>query len=623
MLDHRRTMKWFGLSLVLIVLTAVACTADPEVIEVQGETIVVEKEVVKEVQVPGETIIVEKEVVKEVQVSGETIVVEKEVVKTVEVPVEKIVTVEVEAPGKQKVLTIGMVGATTHNNWSPMIQGNAHFWQVRLAFSRLVLPDDSRLRWMPDLAERWEVNDDATSYTFFIRENAVWHDGVPVTAKDVAFTYKAHLTGDNGSHIANTLTNIKGAQDFRDGKANDVAGIVLVDDYTIRFDMEFPNSDFLIQCCSDEQNYIVPEHIISKIAPGGWETAPAFAFGGNIIGSGPFKISEQLPDQRVVLEANPDYFFGRPRIDRINFELIPSKDALFVAMQRGDVDIAGTFGVPLEMVDAFIKDPRFSVIGIKSPTTRGVGVNNRVEDLKDPRIRQAFLTALDRKQLIDVFWERNGRLVNTTLTHEWYADPKLNDLYAYDPDKARALLKEAGWDPEREVEMIVYYKGRDDFWAAMQQQLAEVGFKLKSTFVEVPVLVERFYQTYDYDLIFGGWGNPSPFIDLANQYSFQGDNGFGYANDELEVKIDAAKRASTVEEQAEIYREIAAEFTENLPFMAILSQAERVFYNNRFYHPLLSTLTPATSVDNIENMSVFLTPFAWLGNHPELWDIRD
>jgi peptide/nickel transport system substrate-binding protein len=634
----------------MFAITAMACTTEKIVevpvekvviqekvveVEVPGETKIVEKEVIKTVEVPVEKVVVEKvEVVKEVPVEK---VVEKEVIKTIEVPVvvekeviktvevEKVVEKIVEVAGKaaEKTLTIGMVGATTHNNWSPMDQGSAHWWQVKLVFNTLLSVDDAKMRWSPQLAERWEISPDGTQYTFFLHKNAKWHDGVPVTAADVEFTFLAHLNPENRSHIASTYSDILGAQAYRDGKADSVPGIVVIDDHTIRFDMEFPNGDFFFQSNADEQNNILPKHVYGGITPGTWETAPEFAFGTTPIGSGPFMVDQQEPDQRVTLKANPDYHYGKPRIDRVVFELIPSKDALFVAMQRGDVDMAGTFGLPLEMVDSLIKDPRFSVIGVKSPTTRGVGWNARKDYLADPRIRQAFLHALDRKQLIDVFWEKNGYLVNTTMHHEWYADPALNDLYEYNPAKAKELLDAAGWDPEREVEMMLYYKGRESFWAAMTQQLGEVGFKLNARFTEVPLLVEKFYKTYDYELIFGGWGQANVSIELTNQYSNSGDNGFGYANPVLDQKIEDAKRAPTLEARAEIYREIAAEITHTLPFTAILNQAERVFFNNKFYHPTLSTMTPATSVDSIVNLVVFQGPFGWLNFHPELWDIAE
>ena len=173
-------------------------------VEVPGETVVVEKEVVKTVEVPGETVVVEKEVIKEVEVEvvvekevvkevmvpGETVVVEKEVIKEVEVEVIK--EVEVEAMGPEKHLRMRFKEAIAHiNPFDPL--SRPHSWVNNLMGSRLIFPDDKNMQWSPDLAERWEVSDDATSYTFYLRKGARFHDGEEVTADDVVFTFRTYL----------------------------------------------------------------------------------------------------------------------------------------------------------------------------------------------------------------------------------------------------------------------------------------------------------------------------------------------------------------------------------------------------------------------------------------------
>ena len=209
-------------------------TVEKEVIkevEVPGETVTVVKEVIKEVKVPGETVIVEKEVIKEVEVPGETVIVEKEVVK--------VVTREGEAA--EKVLTI----RSTLGALQALHLATGASPTMGMIYSTLVSADPVELRWSPNLAERWEIAPDASSYTFHLRKNALWHDGTPVTTKDVAFTIKSYGTLDTGSIFASQILIIKGAQDYQDGKTDEIAGIVVVDDYTIRFDMEQPNVTFL------------------------------------------------------------------------------------------------------------------------------------------------------------------------------------------------------------------------------------------------------------------------------------------------------------------------------------------------------------------------------------------
>ena len=617
MLKHIKGMSWLGLLIALVAFTAMACSSDTETIvkevEVPGETVIVEKEVIKEVQVPGETIVKTETVVKTVEVP---VVVEKEVVKTVEV--EKIVVVD---KAEDKVLRMN-AWKRTPTHWSPTTW-DPPWWQQHYMFSRLIVPDDIAMEFRGDVAESWTVNDDSTSYTFKIRENMLWHDGRPVTAHDVAFSYKAHLVKENTSAHRGDIMAIKGAQDFYDsGKtsADDVPGIVVEDDYTIRFDMEYPNTLFLMHSV----NYflfIVPVHIMGQIPDGEWATHPSLQ--GNVIGSGPFKLTKTIPDQRYEVEAFDDYYLGRPKIDRIEFIVIPSKDALFVAMQRGDIDVATTFGFPTEMVQSFIDDPRFAVRAVSGTTVRGFVVNQRVEALQDPRIRQAFLYALDRKALINAFWDKNGVIKNSLFFHSWYADPAWDDLYPYNPDKARELLAEAGWDSDYEIESITYYtqQRHQDFGAAVQQQLSEVGMKFKWVALENAAWEQRWSVDGDWEWAFIGAGGSHPLSMLETGYSEGSANIYGVANPELQAQIDAAKLAKTLPEQIKIYRAIGEEFATQLYSLPILMQTPRIFANVKWYHPVLSRVEGASIMEEIPVIPTFVGPENWMGYHPQEMDV--
>ncbi|MCH8206279.1 MAG: ABC transporter substrate-binding protein, partial [Chloroflexi bacterium] len=353
-------------------------------------------------------------------------------------------------------------------------------WIHDLVFSRLLMPDPENGKWAPDLAERWEIAPDGTSYTFFLRKNALWHDGQPVTARDVAFTFKSYLTPDTTSKNIGALTVIKGAQDYIDGNTSEVAGIVVVDDYTIRFDQEFPNGLFLINSSGQSRFAILPEHILGDVPPK--ELIQHDYFTKDLVGSGAFKFVKFLPGQFIEIEANPDYFFGRPVIDRIIFRSILSIDVAQVAMQRGEVDFIIATGGTLpttETFEAAIRDPRLRVVGTKGFRIHSYAFSSKAEDLRDPRIRQAFLYALDREKLITAFRAGNGTVVNSFMTHGWYQKPEWNQLYPFDPDKARALLEEAGWDPDREVVVKLITLKSEELRAqraAEQQMLADVGF---------------------------------------------------------------------------------------------------------------------------------------------------
>ena len=624
------TVKWLALLVGLVAIAGLACSADPEIVEVVKE-VVVEKEVVKTIEVPGETITVTQEVVKEVevekivtqevvktvQVPGETVTVTKEVVK--EVPVETIRVVEVERAAGEKVLRVRFKESPAHFN--PFQNDSRSIeWMYNLMGSRLVYPDDNIKGFAPDLAERWEAAPDGSSYTFFLRKGAKFHDGHEVTADDVVYTFTQQLN-PNVSRWGNALKVIKGAQDFADGNADTVEGIVKVDDYTVRFDQEFPNALFLWKCCSKGSFVILPEHILGNVTDEDMETHPFHTEAW--VGSGPFKFVSFVSDEGMVLEKNPDYFFGQPLIDKITFEYIPSRDTTWVAMQRGEIHVSTYPSATEEMYDGLAKDPRFNVFAVEGLTIRGHGFNHRVEDLKDPRVRQAFMHAIDSQAIVDAFWGGNGVSVNTNLYHPWYRKSEWDDLYKYDPQKARDLLAAAGWDSSREIDVLTYYVDRDDMFAAMQQMLAEVGINVQYTVMQVTPWLDAYFNPSGFDAVFAGQSSgPDPDNMLSATFSLASKNPFGYASEDLEQRILAGRMAATEEERAQIYGEIGDEFVQTLPIMPLFRQNEWFYKSDVFVHPLIDRLPKATGIGDVPVHSVF-DRGGWMKYHPEQWDIRE
>jgi peptide/nickel transport system substrate-binding protein len=438
-------------------------------------------------------------------------------------------------------------------------------WAFNMVFSTLTQADPEKQEFAPELAESWKIAPDGTSYTFAIRKNATWHDGKPVTARDVAYTYRMYLNSATGTKRSGGLALIKGAAAYTDGKANDVAGITVVDDQTIRFDMEFPNGLFLQQTTLA----ILPEHILGSIPPADLQKQRFFSDAP--MGSGPFKFVKYQPDQFIEVEANPDFYFGKPKIDRLVFSIIKSPDTTEVAMDRGEIDMPIFDGgsATTAMYKKFAADPRFKLVGTQGATCIGYGWNFRKEDLKNPLVHQAFLHAIDRKKLVDRFNAGNGTIVNSFMVHPWYQKPEWASLYPYDPARAKALLKEANWNSNREVAVNVITLANEEIRAMVateQQMLAEVGFKITFREVELPVCVEKFYDTYDYELVrvtFGTFPDPDGFLNFHLKTGSK--NAFGYANPELDKKITLGQQTVDQAQRAKIYQEINEEMLKTLP----------------------------------------------------------
>jgi peptide/nickel transport system substrate-binding protein len=528
-------------------------------------------------------------------------------------------------PAGQQVLKLAWNAAPpSFNPLTAVSRAQNHFFWT--AMSTLTQADPVKGEFAPDLAESWKIAPDGSSYTFTLRKNAKWHDGQPVTAKDVAYTYTMAANAATGSKLTGRMSLIKGAADYTAEKAEKVAGITVVDDHTITFDMEFPNGLFMYETASALPFAILPEHVLGSTKP---EDLPKHRFFSEApVGSGPFKFVKYAPDQFVEVEANPDYYFGRPKLDRIVFNIIKSPDTIEVAMERGEIDMpifdGGT--ATTAMLQKFVKDPRFMLFGTPGTTIIGYFFNYRHDFLKDERVHQALLYALDRKKLVERFNAGNGTIVNSFLTHSWYQKPEWASLYPFDPDKARALLKEAGWDTNRTVPVNVITLANEDIRsmvAAEQQMLADVGFKISFREMELPVWVEKFYDSHDFEMArvtAGVFPDPDGFLNFHMKTTSK--NAFGWANPEFDKRIEQGRRMVDQAERAKFYQALNEEMLKAVPVAPVYLENAWWMKAQKWHVPQLADVKPATSLTDVPIVKSFIGHSDIWKFHMEQWEIK-
>ena len=176
-----------------------------------------------------------------------------------------------------------------------------------LIFNNLVKLDKDLETILPDLAESWEISSDARVFTFRLRQDAKWHDGTPLTAKDVIFSFNRQVL--ELYRYVKYMQHVEGSADYREGGADYVRGLEQVDNFTVRITLDNPNTLFLLYL-SEPTCIILPEHLLKDVKPDGIESSP-FAT-SSPIGTGPYKFVRYLTDQVVQLDVNADYFKGRP-----------------------------------------------------------------------------------------------------------------------------------------------------------------------------------------------------------------------------------------------------------------------------------------------------------------------
>ena len=536
-----------------------------------------------------------------------------------------------ERPGEDKVLRIRM--ANMPAGFNPHTGGSGAVTIVLgFTFSRLVQANPVTGTWAPDLAAAWEVNDDATAYTFFLHKNATWHDGVPVTSRDVAFTVRSLLNPTSAEWMVNTYISVKGAKDFQEGKASDVSGIEIIDDHTITLHMERPNVTFL-----DELNTIaalspapiLPEHLLKDI-PDDRLFEDDF-WSQELVGSGPFKFVSWTPQQAMVLEANDDFYFGRPKVDKLILEIIPSADATQIAMQRGEIDVTVRGGVSLAAQKEFFQDPRFDVYATEAGLVLAYAWNQRQEDLRDPRLREAFWRAVDWEAINDKFSGGLSKVIGSVLVQPWVYKSEWNDRFSYNPDAARALLQEMGWDSNRAIVLETRPITNDDDranLAVQQQMLADVGIVLEIKEVDTAAGQSSWYDTYTADVIRWAAGSMSdPNVFLTQNFGISGgDNAFGvhHQHPDFLTAIQEGAKIVDRDERAAYHQKFNEEYMWGiLPLTSVTQPAQVKIKSKRFYMPVYGEIPSPANFINMPTYPVHAgRDDNWIF-HPEQWEIRE
>jgi len=435
---------------------------------------------------------------------------------------------------------------------------------------------------VPQLAESWDVSDDGLTYTFHLRKGVKFHDGYPFTAKDVEFTYTLLANKKAASLFFGKVEPVKGAKAYYDGEANKVDGIQVVDDYTIKFVLEKPNAAFL----SNLMLPIVPEHIFGKIPVDQLATSPESQ---KLIGTGPFKLVKYVTDQYYEFECFDDYWQGKPHIEKI-YVKIAKADVAIAMLEKGEIDYIPEF--PPSELDYVKSLPNLKILTQTNTTWPWAWCFNLKRSyFKDKRVRQAIAYALDRQGFVDSVLRGYGTVVNFPNTNARWAwpDPSEINQYPYNPEKAKTLLKEAGWDPDRVIE-ILYYPGnkeRDQFATIGQQMLKNVGIKADVVCMDVARAVEKFHKG-NFDILqTGASAQPDP--DYQSLYFESskvipaGDNITSYANKRVDELFKKGRKTFDPAERAKIYKEINKILNDELPWIIICEPMHVSVVNKRVH----------------------------------------
>ncbi len=421
----------------------------------------------------------------------------------------------------------------------------------------LTVADDWTLQ--PRLAERWETAPDGKAVTFYLRKGLKWSDGAPLTAKDIQFTFKS--TMDVRTAAAPGPTSIiKGYQDFRDGKIDSPPGLVVVDDSTFRIEFDTPNAGF-VPSISFLGFQILPQHVLGSVDPTQLEQHPFFQ--NPTVASGPFKFVKYETDQFVQVERNPNFYGTPAKLERI-FVHIATSDVATAQLQKGEI-----LHTQISVTDT---ETLKNLPGVKvaNKPAAGIFVMGPMIDGKkfnDKRVRQALVYAIDREGIVKQVLKGYGRVVNSHIIGpEWAINPNLNK-YEYNPEKAKALLAEAGWDANTPVVInwMAGQGGRDveNSLLIAQSQLQAVGIKADFQPLERGPLLEAITGR-KFDLISYGGGvytvdpDSTSYVLMTQFIQPKGANNVGYSNPTVDRLFMDGRAETDPAKRAKIYQEASA-----------------------------------------------------------------
>lgn len=432
-----------------------------------------------------------------------------------------------------------------------------------------LLKADHEFKIEPLLAKSWTVSPDGLTYSFALRPGVKWHDGKDFTSADVRYTVMEILK----------KLHPRGRTSF--AKVTDVE---TPDPLTAVIQLSSPAPQMLVALASSYESPIVPRHIYegTDVAANPYISKP--------IGTGPFMFKEWQKGSYIILEKNPNYWDpGKPHLEGIVFRIINDASARAVALESGEAQIAGLSPIPLTDMSRIEKIPALSI------ETRGyaymspfmlIEVNLRKPPLNDPRVRMAIAHAVDRERMTKLVWMGYGKPAISPIpsTIVGYHNPE-NPSYAFNLEKAKALLDEAGYKAGADGKRIKIthdfiplgsdYQRTAEF---LKQQLARVGIDVEIRSQDLPTFFRRVYSEYDFDttsLYYGAFADPTQGVhrlywSKAIQKGVVYTNAVDYRSEAMDGLLEAAQSENDLAKRKAIYNDMQALAMKDLPVIPLM-----------------------------------------------------
>ncbi len=398
-------------------------------------------------------------------------------------------------------------------------------------FEGLVKPNaDGEL--IPAVAERYEVSEDKTQYTFTLRDGITFHNGDAVTVEDIVYSINRCADDSEGTPLVPALSAVQTVE--------------ATDEKTVVVTIDAPNNEFL----SYMTLAILPEDYTEQ------DTAP--------VGTGPFKFVSRSPQQNIVLERYDGYWGTPAYLDKVTFQIVENPDALVMSLQSGALDLVAhlTYNQTVQLGDDF------NIVDGPMNLVQAIYLNNKVAPFDNETVRQALCYAIDIQQIMDLTAGGSGYPVGSSMypAFQKYFDDSLTNYYSYDPAKAKELLAQAGYADGFDMTITVpsNYQPHLDAAQVVEQQLEAVGINVTIQPVTWTSWLNDTYIGRDFQATLVGVDASylTARAMLERFTSTADDNFINYNNPEYDQLFQQAITSTDDETQTQLYKQMERVLTE-------------------------------------------------------------
>jgi len=421
----------------------------------------------------------------------------------------------------------------------------------------------------PNLATSWKFKDD-TTLVFTLRKGVRYHDGTPFKAEDVKFNFE-RVINNKAARWAGYIRMIK--------------SVKVLDDQTVEIKLKNPYGPILA-------NLAIP---VAAMASPAAVKKHGKDFRRRPVGTGPFIFKKWEPGEYMQFEANPNYWGGRPAIDQLEFRVIPEDTTRVLQLRAGQSHLA--MYLPPAQMQEVEKDPKLDLVSAPLFRVVYIGMNNLIKPFDNPLVRRAMNYAIDTQVIVDKLMMKTGKHLRGPFgPATWGYDPEFEKMgYSYDPEKAKRLLREAGFPSGFETDLwhpTGKYTADKIAAEAIQAQLAKVGVKAKLRTGDWG-LVAPTIRNGKAPVYFYGWGVMSGDADMAMYFKFHSSmwgaqgNYDRYKNPVVDKLLEQARSTVDAGKRKALYKEAVKVVIQDAPWVFLKQEVMLVGKSKKLHGVIL------------------------------------